>query len=417
MTLNNIDSSVHASADPERLVPTAEAARILGVRVETLYAYVSRGLLESFGGARSRGRRFRLGDLARLKARSEARAGHTAVAAGALRWGEPVLDSAITAIDARGPIYRGHVAVDLVRRGVTFEAVAELLFTGTLPTSPPSWAARAYPRAGAHGERGTPLALGAAVLAAGLADESRHDAPREAELSRARTLIPWLARSIGAAAPMRAKEDSVAARAAVALGLRPTARVRAAIDAALVLLADHELNASSFAARVAASTGADLYACLAAALGTASGPLHGGAADRIEALLDAIDDPARVASEVEARSRRGEGIPGFGHPLYPAGDPRATPLLERAVAIAPRSREVRIAVALGRRMEKTRGERPTVDLGLVALTAALGAPRGAAASLFVLGRTAGWVAHVIEQREARFLLRPRARYVGPPPLP
>lgn len=419
VTLNNVDSPIHeaGAADPDRLVPTREAARILGVRVETLYAYVSRGLLESFGGARSRGRRFRAGDLERLRARSQARAGHTAVAAGALRFGEPVLDSAITAIDARGPLYRGHAAVDLARRGMTFESVAELLFTGALPDAPPSWPMRAPPTHMPRGESGTPLALARAVVDVGLGDTERHDATRAADLDRARALIPWLASAIGAAPLEGPAPNGVAARAAHALGLRPSPRVCGAIDSMLVLLADHELNASSFAARVAAGTGADLYACLAAALATASGPLHGGAADRVEALLRGIGDPSRVATEIEARTRRGEGVPGFGHPLYPNGDPRAAPLLARAEALAPRARLVRVGLALARRMKRSRGEHATVDLGLVVLAAALGAPRGAAASLFVLGRTAGWVAHVLEQREARFLLRPRARYVGPPPLP
>ena len=116
----------------------SEAAAFLGVKRETLYAYASRGLVLSEPGTHGRGRRYRREDLERLKARSDARAGHGAVAAGALRWGEPVLASALTSIDEGGPRYRGHRAVDLAARA-SFEAVAELLWTGTLPDRRPDW--------------------------------------------------------------------------------------------------------------------------------------------------------------------------------------------------------------------------------------------------------------------------------------
>jgi citrate synthase len=184
---------------------------------------------------------------------------------------------------------------------------------------------------------------------------------------------------------------------------------------ALVLLADHELNASSFAARIAASTDAHLLACVQAALATLTGPRHGGACDRVEALLVEAEALPQFSQVIEARSRRGEALPGFGHPLYPQGDPRARPLLERAQMLMRRSaaarRRVEPALALARVMQR-QGLPATVDFGLVALTRALGMPRGCAALLFALGRSAGWVAHVLEQRSSESVLRPRARYLG-----
>jgi citrate synthase len=194
----------------------------------------------------------------------------------------------------------------------------------------------------------------------------------------------------------------------------PKSRAVPAIDLALVLLADHELNASSFAARVAASTDAPLLACLLAALCTLSGPRHGGACDRVEALLDEAATLKRPGDVVERRLRRGEAVPGFGHPLYPGGDPRALPLLERARALgrlsAGRDRRLSECFAIAELMQR-QGLPPTVDFGLVALTRALGMRTGAAALLFALGRSAGWVAHVLEQRRSTAVLRPRARYV------
>jgi citrate synthase len=185
------------------------------------------------------------------------------------------------------------------------------------------------------------------------------------------------------------------------------------VNQALVLLADHELNASAFAVRVAASARADLYACLSVGLAAASGPLHGGSCDRVEAL---VREAARASSPrafVRDRLRRGEALPGAGHPLYPDGDPRTAPLLRAAEELAPRRASLRTLFAVLAAARDLGVEAPSVDFGLVALCLALGLPRGTAASLFAIGRTAGWVAHALEQREAGFLLRPRARYVGP----
>ena len=137
-------------------------------------------------------------------------------------------------------------------------------------------------------------------------------------------------------------------------------------------------------------------------------------AARVEALLDEIGEPARARTVVDSRTRRGEAIPGFGHMLYgDGGDPRAAPLLSMARKVAPRSRSVRTCDALCRAMSRSRREHPNVDLGLVAIAEALGAPRGTASLVFMIGRVAGWIAHALEQRAAGFLLRPRARYVGP----
>jgi citrate synthase len=115
---------------------------------------------------------------------------------------------------------------------------------------------------------------------------------------------------------------------------------------------------------------------------------------------------------VRERARRGEAIPGFGHPLYPKGDPRAAPLLDAARSIAGKSPVVRTVLSIVRAMREEGREAPTVDLGLVSLASALGLPRGSAVAIFAVGRTAGWVAHILEQRRADFVLRPRARYVG-----
>ena len=408
------------------LVTAREAAKLLEIKLDTLYAYVSRGLVRSVSGEGRKARLYLKADLDRLRARSDAHRGHAPLAAGALRWGEPVLDSAITAIHDEGPLYRGFPAARLAADGVPFESVAELLWTGALPPARPEWPAAEWPLdlkafSDLLGAGGAPVGVMAAVVPfLALSDQARFGAAAGAELERARRLIRALAASFALPrAPGRAREalaaPSIAQAVCTALDLPRKAAARQAIDKALVLMADHELNASAFTARIAASAGCDLYTCVQAALAAVQGPEHGGACDRMEALVAETGKPERATATVRDRARRGEALAGFGHRLYPKGDPRGPPLIAVAEALAPRSLGVRIASALVDAMRELGHAGPTVDCGLVALCAALGLPPGSAVGLFALGRSAGWIAHAMEQRAAGFMLRPRARYVGPPP--
>ncbi len=409
---SNVDSTIHASS----FLTAAQACRLLGIRPATLYSYVSRGLLESHPAEKAgRKRRYARDDVVRLKARHDARSGHAPVAASALRWGEPVLDSAVTEITPDGPSYRGRLAIDLVRAGEPFESVAELLWTGALPGAHPAWPAPArFGRVPTGPGARTPLPRLPALLSAIAAgDETRFAVAGDRELARARAIVAALPFIVSPERYGRAsRTGAIAVRICELIGRGATdARVRA-VDAALVASADHELNVSSFATRVVASAGADLHACLAAAAAGLTGPLHGGANDRVEGLLDDIGRVGSAQRALEARARRGEPLPGLGHTLYPGGDPRATALLEVAARLANKDETVRLLRSVARAGDRYFGLRPTLDLGLVAVASALGAPRGTAGAFFAIGRSAGWVAHVIEQREAGHLLRPRARYVG-----
>ncbi len=387
-----------------------EAAALLGVKRGTLYAYVSRGWLRRLQGE-GRASRYLRQDVERLRARHDARSGHAAVASAALRFGEPVLDSALTAIDERGPRYRGQLAVELVRAGVSFEQAAELLWTGALPERAPHWQVAGVPRAlsRALATSSDPIALAlCAVPLTALDAPARFAATRERELELGRSLIGMLARLAPAAA------GPAASVAEALLGSRPKgARALSAVTAALVLVLDHELNPSTFAARVAASTGADLPSCLCAGMAALHGPLHGAASERVEALLDELGSAREAAARLEARARRGEALPGFNHPLYPNGDPRARLLLDTAYELGAKSARLGTLRAAERYMRRERGEHPNVDFGLVAVALAASLARGSAARLFLVGRSAGFVAHVLEQRESGVVLRPRARYVGP----
>ncbi len=380
----------------DRWVDSATAARRLGIALRTLYAYVSRGAVRSVPGDRGRPRRYALADLERLKVRSDARRGHGAVAAGALRWGEPVLDSAITAITPRGPAYRGVAALELVADGASFEHAAELLWSGTRPAGTVLWPRVALPAARLARliEHAHPLdAMALIVTLAAMAHRRPARGPGLDDARSGRALVPLLAACLAPDAAAMTRALGAASVAGVVARTLGCDGAEPAIDTALVVLADHELNASSFAARIAASTGADSHACVAAALATMTGPRHGRAA---EAWAEAIQ--RRDAQAADAV---------FGHPLYPRGDPRAPPLLE--LAVATRSRKARALVARIRRSKVP----PSVDIGLAALIMALGAPPAAASGLFAVARAAGWLAHAAEQRAAGYVLRPRARYVGP----
>ena len=182
-----------------------------------------------------------------------------------------------------------------------------------------------------------------------------------------------------------------------------------AIRRALVLTADHELNASTFAARVAASTGASLAAGALAGLATLSGPLHGGMTAQVTGFIA----EARRASDPRAaamqRLAQGLEAPGFGHPLYPHGDPRAA-------AIGGAIRYSDEMLNIQRACESVTGAAPNLDFALVAMSRTLGLPADAPFALFTIGRAAGWMAHMLEQRASGGgVIRPRARYVGPTP--
>ncbi|CAM4088037.1 helix-turn-helix domain-containing protein [Corallococcus sp. ZKHCc1 1396] len=444
----------------EELLRAEEAAALLGVKRATLYTYVSRGLVRCVPEKGTKENRYLRADLERLKTRHDARAGHAAVASGALRWGEPVIDSSVSRIDERGLQYRGHDAVALATGGHLFEDVAELLWTGHLPSVSTPWPfseggltrgasalsafERSDPSQGTRRGSGpkprgapllTPSALAAllprdtpplSVLAAlvpllAASDEGRFAAPVEQEQARARRIIrqmgAWVCVTQAPGRVSRAlKEDTVAASLATAWDSK-VKRAPELLNRALILCADHELNTSTFAARVTASSGADLYASLSAALAAVSGHKHGGSCDRVEALLTEVGRPERAAQVVHGRLRRGEAVTGFGHRLYPQGDPRTPPLVEAALSVRPESLRVKVARAVMDTMRDAGHPPPAMDFGLVMLADALGLPPGAGTLLFGLGRTAGWVAHILEQREQGHLLRPRARYVEPSQSP
>ncbi len=193
----------------------------------------------------------------------------------------------------------------------------------------------------------------------------------------------------------------------------PATGTRALLRAALILCADHELNVSAFTVRCVASAGANPYLAVVAGLAALRGARHGGLTERTGAFLDAVLAASDLEAELAARLQRGEAFPGFGHPLYPRGDPRAKLLL--AMLAAAGSEAERAARPVAAAVEALTGRAPTIDWALAVLGRGLALPPGGALALFALGRTLGWIAHAQEQYATDRIIRPRARYVGPLP--
>lgn len=392
---------------PERLT-ARQAAELLNVSLATLYSYVSRGLLEASAPGAGRRKSYARDEVLRLAARraDAKRAGH--VATGAMHWGLPVLETEISGFVDGRLRYRGQDPLQLAQQA-TLEEVAQLLWADPQPRRWQQRGAPALPE---------PLTLDDAAWP-GTQDPTQ-------PLRRAMVLLPRLVGRADAgtldeavdllrqlAAVFLQRPASTAAlhqQLAIAWGLTPADAEL--LRMALVLLADHELNASTFAVRCVASSGAPLPLALCAGLGALAGPRHGGGHAAVRArLLPWLDQEASLT----AWPLGDEGA-GLGHPLYPEGDPRSFALLQALASLEATSQ----GSARGRRLldlaaqaQALGGQPANADLSLAVLGLARGWPTNGGEIVFALARAVGWLAHAREQQQRDTLIRPRARYVGP----
>ena len=383
---------------------TEEAAALLGVSAATLYAYVSRGRVRSEPVPGStRRRRYARDDIERLRARTEERRNPGKAAEQALHWGLPILESSITLIADGRIYYRGRDSAELARTS-TLAEVATLLWTGTADGAALPSPAR-LPAVRKAGSAPFIARAQAALALAAADDPAAFDLrPRAVAQTGWRIMHLLCSAATGASVGARTIDEALAQ----GWGVPAAADL---LRAGLILCADHELNVSAFTARCVASAGSSPYGAVIAGLAALEGTKHGGTTARIEALWSAVRRTPDLSRALTERLRRGEPIDGFGHPLYPAGDPRARLLLE----MLPRSKRAAAAGELATAAATVLGEAPTLDFALVALARALGLPDGTALTLFAIGRTIGWIAHAIEQYAEDAIIRPRARYVGETP--
>ena len=226
----------------------------------------------------------------------------------------------------------------------------------------------------------------------------------------------WRILQLLATAATKAAFDAPTIDQALARAWATSGRGVDVLRAALILCADHELNVSSFTARCVASAGSNPYAVVIAGLAALEGTRHGGASARVESMLASMRRARDLRGAIDARLRRGERIDGFGHPLYPTGDPRAAMLFEMLRERYAKSAELTFVVYFADAAATATRETPNVDFALAALARVLRLPAGSPLSLFAIGRTIGWIGHAIEQYETGQLIRPRAKYVGVVPI-
>ncbi|MBT9386847.1 citrate synthase family protein [Pseudooceanicola sp. CBS1P-1] len=376
----------------EKWLSQEEASEALGVRRQTLYAYVSRGLIEVRPDPERNNRnQYRGEDIEAMIRRQKMGRGRRKIAESTMSWGEPIITTRISTITHGRLFYRGREAVALSHEA-SLEEVAGLLWEAeeiphfpTLPAlgDPPPGRARSY---------------AALAIATAEAMPSHSLAPVILMRDSAR-LVGLLASHM---ADLPAAEAPLHLRLAQAWGCAEKADL---IRRALVLLADQELTSSAFAARVTVSTGASLAAAAMAGIAALSGPMHGDATRRVQLV---VEDALRSSPETALQRwmATGSALPGFGHKLYPEGDPRAASLL--ATFTPPPEISALITLVRART-----GQEPTIDVALAALASHCALPGDAAYALFAIGRSVGWMAHAIEQITAGTLIRPRAQYIGP----
>src|SRR5437867_620385 len=387
------------------MLTAAEAAKRLGISPATLYAYVSRGLIRSVRDPKNpRNRLYSVEDVERRRPANAAER--------ALRWGGPVLESAITLISGDHLYYRGQ-DVAVLARSRSVEEVASLIWTGNMSIG--SFALTPlHVIAGRGSTDGLPFTnRGGSILPIVAArDPLAYDLRPHAVAQTGWRILNLLT-------SVAAESTELASTVDETLQKRWTPRVFGARDlirAALILCADHELNVSSFAARCVASAGSNPYAVVAAGLNAIEGNKHGGMTARIETMMDELRRADDLRAAMAERMRRGEMIYGFGHRLYPNGDPRAQLLMKMLRERMPKSKELAFATQVANEGEELLGEKPTIDFALVALAMTLKFKPGVPLALFALGRTIGWIGHAIEQYGRDEIIRPRARYTGPVPL-
>ncbi len=408
-----------AQAMAENYLTAQSAAKELGVSTATLYAYVSRGLVRSETAAtKTRSRRYRAEDIAQLKARKLARNDPAKVAAQTLQWGAPILDSAISLIAEGRIYYRGYDATDLAQtRDV--EEVAALIWLGQFSLEGP-------PLFASNGAAHLPK-LPARMTLSGLNPREQFQIVlpmAEAEDPAAYNFItPTVAytgarvlRLLVCTATAGSYRRGALVKALQQAWVPEKPAAAKLINAALIFNANNELSVSAFTARCVASAGATLYSVALAAFCAAQGSRTGRQAERVEAFFEEVRKTRDARAIVLGRLRRGERLPGFGHPLFPKGDPRAKLLLEMTADAYPRSPATIAMQSMVGAVQAFAPElHPNMYFARVALAKVIGLSPEASSWLSVLANSVAWIGHAIEEYQSGRIICPRARYTGPLP--
>jgi citrate synthase len=412
--------------DGNQYLTGAEAMQLLGVRAQTLYAYVSRGFLQSVRVEGKRDHLYSMRDINKLKARAQARAGHAVAAAAAMHGDQSIIPTRLVQITPEGPTYRGHLSIDLASRGASFEGVTELLWSGALQDEPVRWTKENLPDATKHlidimspftfeklPEVFSIVALSLRMQRGPVRGRLNYGSP----LGAARQMIQAFMGCFGLASRLQTfvelgKGESTAECIARCICDKPTSKDLELIDSLLVLMAEHELAPGTFAARVAASSGAAIQPCVVAAISVQTGTRVGCVQDLVEESLTGAHTAGKLSQEAKEFINRGQVPPGFSNSFYPAGDPRCHYLLSLLRERSPDSQVVREVLEYIDCVWDLIKLHPRHEIAIAAIGLYYGLPKGFGSAIFTLARCAGWVAHILEQRQDGAVFRPRAKYIG-----
>jgi citrate synthase len=333
--------------------------------------------------------------------------------------------------------YRG-IDIDDLAVNATFEEVIYLLWFGKLPTESELKKLqndlnanstvpvgvieqlKLYPQ-GAN----SMAVLRTAISSLGLYDEEANDLSQDSNVLKAIKLQAQLPAIIAAYARIREGKEPIASKGYPSIaanflyqmtGKEPNKIAIEALDKALVLHADHELNASTFAARVTVATLTDIYSGMTSAIGTLKGPLHGGANEAVMAMLEEIGTVDNVESYINDKLENKDKIMGFGHRVYKNGDPRAKHLQKMSQELGKITGNMTwydMSIKVENLVTGQKGLKPNVDFYSASVYTSLEIPRDLFTPIFAISRTSGWTAHMLEQYENNRLIRPRAEYTGP----
>lgn len=333
--------------------------------------------------------------------------------------------------------YRG-INIDDLAENATFEEVVYLLWYGKLPNrseldqlhkdldANSAVPQQVYNQIKSYPADTNPMAaLRTSVSSLALYDKEANDMNPEANLRKAIRLQAQTSTIVAAFARIREGKEPIAPKSGVSIaenflymltGETPEPIAVEALDKALVLHADHELNASTFAARVTVATLSDIYSGITSAIGTLKGPLHGGANEAVMAMLEEIGIPNNVESYVKSKLDNKEKLMGFGHRVYKNGDPRAKHLMKMSHELGKITNNMNwydMSIQIEELVTGLKGLKPNVDFYSASVYTSLKIPRDLFTPIFAISRMSGWTAHVLEQFENNRLIRPRAEYTGP----
>lgn len=411
-------------SDETGFLTAQEAAEELGVKIGTIYAYVSRGLIRSQASAAGqRNRLYLREDINRLLIRRQTRINLDPMSDDVLQFAAPVLESEFSLIED-GKLYYCGIPIEEVTSMLAAEELAALFWSGDAANARSLFDHRRHPSAGKYRRMLLDLDIDRSirfslptfqiVLPLAMADDPiAYDMrPGSIALSGARILHLLTAVASGDV------RENLGLAQMLQRGWRPhdEAAVRF-FNMVLTICADHEVKLATFAARVVAALGATPYSVINAGITSLSGPQQGGYTESVEAFLDEVNRPENAESVICARMRRNESfpVPGFHNPLYPEGDPRARLLLGGLFDQYPESLPLILARSIQRSVYQLRGERPKMEFALAVFRRHFELPPSSTLGIFALGRIIGWIGHAIKQYGSNQIIQPRTRYTGPAP--